>query len=170
MTNTALLRPIIGGPHKPVTQTPEGPVNTTVETYGDEDKELLQEDEKAYGILSVSLSAVIAQTLREQTSTKELWDALVEKFEGNLEMRNSRKEMLKGEFNMFNHSQGETVSILIGQFEKLITKMRSVGIVNEPSKVNHKLLKSLPYTWHTSAITIIRTTKLKTLSIQNLVS
>lgn len=53
------------------------------------------DDEMAYGIISVCFSTEIFQTLRECTTAKGIWDALVEKFEGNLDMREIRKKKLK---------------------------------------------------------------------------
>lgn len=53
----------------------------------------------------------------------------LEKFEGNLDMREGRKEMLNGEFNMFNHVQGKTVASLISRFEALNTRIRSANII-----------------------------------------
>ncbi|XP_076914552.1 pentatricopeptide repeat-containing protein At3g57430, chloroplastic-like [Bidens hawaiensis] len=40
-------------------------------------------------------------------------------------MRESRKEMQNGEFNMFNHVQGETVESIIDKYETLNTRMIS---------------------------------------------
>ncbi|XP_076909034.1 uncharacterized protein LOC143566147 [Bidens hawaiensis] len=114
---------------------------------------LLLNDQKAYGVLSVCFSLEISQTLRDFTTAKGLWDALTEKFKSNVDMRNYRKEMLRGEFNMFNHIQGELVGTLINRFETLVTKKRSVGVVYDQSEINSKLLNSLPYTWNSSVTT-----------------
>ncbi|XP_076930724.1 uncharacterized protein LOC143595641 [Bidens hawaiensis] len=142
--------------------TPNGPADVPLESLIDNDKKLMLNYEKAYGVISVCLSTDIAQTLRECTAAKGLWDALVEKFEGNLDMKESRIEMLNGEFNMFNHIQGKTVTSLLNRFEALNNMMRSVGIIKEMSEINKKLLNSLPYTWNSGAITIKRTTNMNT--------
>ncbi|XP_076892306.1 uncharacterized protein LOC143544007 [Bidens hawaiensis] len=146
----ALLRPLEQGPHIPLTTTSDGQVPKHVTSYDDNDRKMFSEDHKAFGVLTVSLSREIAQTLRDYTTTKGLWDALVSKFEGNTEMRNSRKGMLKGEFNMFNHVKGELVTSLIHRFETLITKIKSVGIDYDQIEVNDKLLNSLPYAWNSN--------------------
>ncbi|XP_076952711.1 uncharacterized protein LOC143626528 [Bidens hawaiensis] len=113
---------------------------------------IMLEDEKAHGYLNMCLSTEITKTIKEYTATKAIWDALVE-FEGNLDMREIRKEMLNGEFNMFNHIQGETVTSLINRFESSNTKMRSAGLIHEMSEINKKLLNSLPYTWNSNVTT-----------------
>ncbi|XP_076910034.1 uncharacterized protein LOC143567515 [Bidens hawaiensis] len=140
-----LTRPIEQGPHVPTNTTPDGDTPKAVDDYDDADNRMLVEDNKAFGVLSVCLSREIALTLRDYTTSKTLWDALVNKFEGNLEMRNSRKGMLKGEFNMFNYVHGETIASLISKFETLITKINSAGNEYEQIEINDKILNSLPY-------------------------
>ncbi|XP_076917057.1 uncharacterized protein LOC143613551 [Bidens hawaiensis] len=156
-----LIRPFEQGPHRPVTTNADGEVPKAVTEYDDDDRRMLAEDQKAFGVLTICLSHEIALTLREHTTAKTLWDALVAKFEGNLEMKNSRKGMLKGEFNMFNYIQGETIASLISRFETLITKINSAGIDYDQIEINDKLLNSLPYSWSSSVITIKRTTNLQ---------
>lgn len=85
--------------------------------------------------MTVCLSNEVTQTLREHTTAKGLWDALVEKIEGNAEMRARRRAMLKDEFNMFNHIQGESVGDLIKRFEKLLTRMRNAEVIINMSEL-----------------------------------
>ncbi|XP_076926280.1 uncharacterized protein LOC143589396 [Bidens hawaiensis] len=140
ITDYNLIRPFEQGPHVPTSSTPDGDVPKQVTDYDENDRRLLNEDNKAFGVLSVCLLREIALTLRDYTTTKTLWDALVNKFEGNLEMRNRRKGMLKGEFNMFNYVQGETIASVISKFETLITKINSAGIEYDQIEINDKLL------------------------------
>ncbi|XP_076901112.1 uncharacterized protein LOC143555454 [Bidens hawaiensis] len=165
-----LIRPIEHGPHRPTTTGTDGVVPKTTVNYNDDDRRMLAEDQKAFGILTVSLSREIALTLRDYTTAKGLWDALVNKFEGNLEMKNSRKGMLKGEFNMFNYIQGESIDSLISIFETLITKINSAKIEVEQIEINDKLLNSLPYSWSSSVITIRGTSDLQLMSLSDLTS
>ncbi|XP_076944693.1 uncharacterized protein LOC143615455 [Bidens hawaiensis] len=109
--------------------TLDGLVDDPPESLTEVDTQKMLKDEKAYGYLIMCLSTEITQTLRECTTAKALWDAFVEKFKGNLDIRESRKEMLNREFNMFNHVQGETLSSLLNRFEALNTKMRNAGIL-----------------------------------------
>ncbi|XP_076899965.1 uncharacterized protein LOC143553973 [Bidens hawaiensis] len=113
---------------EPTTSTPDGDVPKRVADYDETDRRMLNEDNRAFDVLTVCLSREIALTLRDYTTTKGLWDALVNKFEGNLEMKKSKKGMLKGEFNMLNYVQGESIASLIQRFETLITKIESAGI------------------------------------------
>ncbi|XP_076901482.1 uncharacterized protein LOC143555897 [Bidens hawaiensis] len=149
-----------------MTTTVYGEVPKLVNAYDDNDKKMFSDDHKAYGVLSVCLSREIAQTLRDHTTTKGLWDALVSKFEGKTEMKNIRKGMLKGEFNMFNHVHGESVTNLIHRYETLITKIKSAGIEYDQIEINDKLLNSQSYTWNRSVIAIKRTTNIHITTLQ----
>ncbi|XP_076886552.1 uncharacterized protein LOC143536452 [Bidens hawaiensis] len=118
-----------------------------------EDLKLIVVNQKALVYLTMYLDKKITQSVKECNTTKDLWDALVEKIEGNLDMRESRKEMLNGEFNMFNDIQGESIESIIDSFEALNTNMRSVGIICEVGEINKKLLNSIPYTWNGNVTT-----------------
>ncbi|XP_076931584.1 uncharacterized protein LOC143596753 [Bidens hawaiensis] len=140
-----LLRPLEQGSYNPTTTTADGEVPKPASSYNDNDRRMLSDDQKAFGVLSVCLSREIALTLRDHIMAKGLWDALINKFEGNIEMRNNKKGMLKGEFNMFNYVQGESIPSLIQRFETLITKIKSSSIEYDQVEINDKMLNSLPY-------------------------
>ncbi|XP_076938737.1 uncharacterized protein LOC143607035 [Bidens hawaiensis] len=136
--------PFEQGPYTPMTTTSIGPVPKPVTSYNDNNRNMFSDVHKAFGVVSVCLSREIAQTLRDYTTAKALWDALVSMSKGNFEMRNSRKGMFNGEFNMFNYVQGESITRLIHRFETLVTKIKSAGI--EYDQISDNLLNSLSYT------------------------
>ena len=80
-----------------------------IENYTDEDFEKVEEKERALATLTMALSPDIAQGFREYTSAKALWEALIEVYEGNEDMKESRQDMLRQKFNMFNYIPGETL-------------------------------------------------------------
>ena len=69
-------------------------VDKKIENYTDEDFEKVEEQEKALATLTMVMSLDIAQGFREYTSAKALWEALIEDYEGNEDMRESRQDML----------------------------------------------------------------------------
>ena len=58
-----------------------------MENYTDEDFEKVEEQERALATLTMALSPDIAQGFREYTSDKALWEALIEVYEGNEDMK-----------------------------------------------------------------------------------
>lgn len=57
----------------------------------------------------MALSPQIAQGFIEYTSAKALWEALIEVYEGNEDMKQSRQDMPRQKFNMFNYILGESL-------------------------------------------------------------
>ncbi|KAD4385615.1 hypothetical protein E3N88_25784 [Mikania micrantha] len=103
-------------------------------------------------------------------TAKELWNALIKGFEGNEDMRESRKDMLRQRFNMFNHIKGESLEAQLNRFTHLMTEMTSSGIVMTKGEVNKKLLNSLPNTWNSNCTTIKRTKDMYKTSLSELIS
>ena len=158
-TDPKLWRSIEEGPFVPSFQSElNGPlVPKDPELYTDNDILMMEKDEKAYASITMALSTDVAHGFKEHKTAKELWNALVERFEGNEDMRESRKDMLRQRFNMFNHIKGESLEAQLNRFTHLMTEMTSSGIEMTKGEVNKKLLNSLPYTWKSNCTTIKRT-------------
>ncbi|KAL8205814.1 hypothetical protein R6Q57_009365 [Mikania cordata] len=100
----------------------ESELNRLISKYADlftENDILLREkDDKAYASITMALSTEVAHSFKEHKTAKELWDALVERFEGNEHMRESRKDMLRQRFNMFNHIKGEILEAQLYNYQE----------------------------------------------------
>ena len=140
-------------------------VDKEIENYTDEDFESIEEQEKALAILTMALSPDIAQGFREYTSAKALWEALIEVYEGNEDMRESRQDMLRQRFNMFNYVPGETLEAQLQRFTTLNTEMTVAGIFYTKSEINKKLLNALPKSWDMNVAVIKKTKDLNRLSL-----
>ncbi|XP_076904646.1 uncharacterized protein LOC143588357 [Bidens hawaiensis] len=145
LTETDLMRCFEVGPHVPTTRTDAGEQPKAPENYDQDDLDKLAQNKKAFLLLTVCLSNEITERLRQHRSAKGLWEALVEMVEGNAEVRENKKALLKEEFNMFNHRQGEAMLDLVKRFEKLMVKVRAAGVNIPNTEVSHKLMNSLPY-------------------------
>ncbi|KAD4180306.1 hypothetical protein E3N88_28897 [Mikania micrantha] len=171
-TDPKLWRSIEEGPFVPSFQSElNGPlVPKDPELYTDNDILMMEKDEKAYASITMALSTDVAHGFKEHKTAKELWNALVERFEGNEDMRESRKDMLRQRFNMFNHIKGESLEAQLNRFTHLMTEMTSSGIEMTKGEVNKKLLNSLPYTWNSNCTTIKRTKDMYKTSLSELIS
>ncbi|KAC9670495.1 hypothetical protein E3N88_45417 [Mikania micrantha] len=129
-----------------------------------------KKDDKAYASITMAQSTDIAFGFKEHHTSKQLWNALVERFEGNEDMRESRKDMLRQRFNMFNHIKGESLEAQLNRFTHLMTEMTSDGIEMSKGDVNKKLLNSLPYNWNSNCTTIKRTKDMYKTSLSELIS
>lgn len=88
MIDFKIWRSILRGPVRITVALEDGTyVDKLVESYIDQDFERVEEQEKALATLTMALSLEIAQGFREYTSAKALWEALIEVYEGNKDMK-----------------------------------------------------------------------------------
>ncbi|KAI3696127.1 hypothetical protein L1987_79136 [Smallanthus sonchifolius] len=125
-----MWRSILKGPQIPMFDKADGTkAPKQIENYTDEDFDLVERDLKALASLTMALSPDITHNFKECTSAKQLWESLAQAFEGNDDMKASRKEMILQQFNMFNHVLGETLEAQLQRFTKLVSQMRGAQIV-----------------------------------------
>lgn len=82
----------------------------------DEDFEKVENDERALATITMALSPETAQGFREYTSAKAPWEALIEMYEGNDDMKQSRQDFQRQRCNMFNHVLGESLEAQLQKF------------------------------------------------------
>ncbi|XP_076937612.1 uncharacterized protein LOC143605345 [Bidens hawaiensis] len=118
----------------------------------------------------MALSPEIALGFRELNSAKGLWEALIEVFEGNEDMRRSRQDLLRRQFNMFNHVLRESLEKQLHRFISLITKIRSANINLTSAEINNKLVNSLPQSWDLNVAVIKKTKDLSKLTLSEVMA
>ena len=84
-------------------------VDKLTEDYTNDDFDKIEDDEKELAILTMALSPNITQGFREYKFAKDLWEALIEVYEGDVDMKQSRHDLHRQRFNMFNHILGEAL-------------------------------------------------------------
>ncbi|KAL7600050.1 hypothetical protein Lser_V15G22421 [Lactuca serriola] len=129
MKDFKVWRCVLKGPIRITTTLENGTiVDKEFEEYNNEEFDKIEQQEKALATLTMTLSPEIAQGFREYTSTKDLWEALIEVYEGNEDMKQSHQDMLRQKFNMFNHVLGETLETQLHRFITLTTEMSLADI------------------------------------------
>ena len=84
-----------------------------------------------------------------------MWDALRERFEGNEQLRNNKRQFPTNEFDVFMHYKNETLDQVISRFCHLLATMDDYGIYPELEEKKEKLLDALPPEWE-NYITVIK--------------
>ena len=138
--------------------------------YTEEDFQIMEEDEQALGYITQGLTPEISQCFREITDARSLWNALIDMYEGNTEMKETRKEMLNNRFNTFNYVVGESLDDQIQRFVTLITEMKTNKIENSNRVINKKLLNAPPRNWDMNVGLIKSTKNLDNLNLTQMVS
>ncbi|MFS7944808.1 putative transcription factor interactor and regulator CCHC(Zn) family [Helianthus anomalus] len=138
--------------------------------YTDEDYAIEEEDNRATSYLTMGLGSDIAVGFRTCKSAKEMWEALIDVYEGNEDMRESRRNLLRQNFNNFNYIYGETIENRIQRFSKIVTQMDLEEILPSKAAQNRQLLNALPKSWDNHVAMIKRTKDLARCTLTEMIS
>ncbi|XP_022004663.1 uncharacterized protein LOC110902270 [Helianthus annuus] len=138
--------------------------------YTDEDYAIEEEDNRATSYLTMGLGSDIAMGFRTCKSAKEMWEALIDVYEGNEDMRESRRNLLRQNFNNFNYIYGETIENQIQRFSKIVTQMDLEEILPSKAAQNRQLLNALPKSWDNHVAMIKRTKDLARCTLTEMIS
>ncbi|KAJ0576133.1 putative transcription factor interactor and regulator CCHC(Zn) family [Helianthus annuus] len=149
---------------------PDVKIKKPRDQYTEDDLLIVEEDDRALSYLTMGLGPNIAMGFRTCKSAKELWDSLVEVYEGNEDMKESRRNLLQQNFNNFNHIYGETVDNQIQRFVKLVTQMQMEEIHTTNASTNRQLLNALPKSWDHHVAMIKKTKDLARCTLSEMIS
>ena len=159
-------RSITRGPTKHTITFPDKTTTPKpLEQCSSDELDLLEIDDRATACLFSAIAPHIAQGFRGYKVAKELWEALIAVYEGNEDMQQSRQDLLRQRFNLFNHIIGETLEMQLQRFIALTTEMHSAGVSVTKAEINKKLLNSLPKEWNMNVAVIKSTRNLKELTL-----
>ncbi|KAI3725476.1 hypothetical protein L1987_65264 [Smallanthus sonchifolius] len=108
----------------------------------------------------------IFNTFSEYTTTKDLWVALCTRFEGNAKVRESKRDPIKKQYEMFSSVRGESMSDMINHFSSIVSRMNVMGVEYPTVELNKKVLDVLPEEWNMYCIMIKKTENPSVLSQQ----
>ena len=86
-------------------------------------------EKKAYSALTMAIPSSILHQFKQYKTSKELWDALAQRYVGNTQLKKSRSNLLKREFEAFKFLKGETMTDLIARFSHLLSEMDEYDVV-----------------------------------------
>ncbi|XP_035837213.1 uncharacterized protein LOC118485078 [Helianthus annuus] len=147
-TDYNLWLSVTAGPHIPTVVRGDAVVaNNDATTFTDEDKALIQRDRRAHVALTMALSTDDCNMFEEHRTANALWNGLIEYYEGNEELIESKKDMVQKQYDMFCGVRGESLSDHISRFLNMMTKMKKAGNPVTNRAAIKKLLDSLPKEW-----------------------
>ncbi|KAM0044486.1 putative transcription factor interactor and regulator CCHC(Zn) family [Helianthus debilis subsp. tardiflorus] len=129
------------------------PIRTlTIDTYlglTDEQKRFFDSEEKAMSMITMAMPQSILHTFRKRNTSKELWDSMIERYEGNAIYKKRRLEKLKTQFVVFKALKNESFDDTVNRFYHLLSELdrSQEGIYTEFEKVE-KFLNCLPREWN----------------------
>ncbi|XP_076892107.1 uncharacterized protein LOC143543736 [Bidens hawaiensis] len=113
----------------------------------DGDKTSFMHDKNMLNLFQQSIKSEIFQLLQYNGSCYSIWEALMNKDRGNADMRKSKMNLIKKEFDIFNMVKGETMPQMSERYCHLVNEMKILGINKEDFEYIDKLADTLPYDW-----------------------
>jgi hypothetical protein len=139
-----------------------------VQHYSDEDHKNAAVDDKAMWVLQTALPGHIFRAFKKWKTAQEVWKALLLMYEGNDEVKENRRDLLKQRYENFAHIKGETMSAQYLRFIQILDDLEKVSVTMENNDVLRKFLRSLPDVWTVYTINIRSSKNLKTLTLSEL--
>ncbi|XP_076949135.1 uncharacterized protein LOC143621664 [Bidens hawaiensis] len=115
------------------------------------DLRMKKRDDKALSMLKLGLSWEILTTVNHQKNAKDMYDAVIEMFEGNTELRDIKKDRLKQQLDRFKFKEGESLKLVLQRFMTIVNEIRTTNLQISDFELNKKLLSSLSGKWYTAS-------------------
>ena len=138
---TAITGPAVDGVN------PTGTIDKPEAQWTDDDRKLVNLDNKLRGIIISTLPTNLMKTVIKLNTSKDVWDALCIQFEGTEEVRANKKIDLKRTYENFFAKPNETLNDTYNRFKCHLDDMANADIVTDAYELNHKFLDILPYKW-----------------------
>ncbi|XP_050914784.1 uncharacterized protein LOC127129688 [Lathyrus oleraceus] len=137
-------------------------------SWDDDDKKRVLYDKKAINILQSALGMDEFFRVSTCTTTKEIWDTLVETHEGTAEVKRSRLNTLSQEYELFRMQPGESILDLQKRFVHLTNHLKALGKTLTNDELNLKVLRSLTREWQPKVTAISEKKSLSTMTFATL--
>lgn len=148
------------------------PVRDAVLTDAQKTKleELKLKDLKAKNYLFQAIDRTILETILTKDTSKQIWDAMKQKYRGNAKVKRAQLQALRAQFENLRMQPTESVE---GYFSRTLTianKMRTSGEKMEEITVIEKVLRSMTRKFDHVVCSIEESKDLDVLSIEELMS
>ena len=119
---------ILDGPNKITTTGEEGAVVEKPKSeYTETDKKKVQLNHKAMNTLLCSLTEKEFSRVQLCENAKEVWDSLMNTYEGTNQVKETKVTILTYEYEMFRMMKGEGVGEMFERFTKVIGGLKALG-------------------------------------------
>ena len=106
-----------------------------------EDQKL--KDLKAKNYLFHSIDKSILKTIIQKDTSKQLWDSMKRKYQGNIRVQRAQLQTLRREFEVLEMKTGESVNDYFSKVMLVANNMRNAGEDMQDEKIVEKILRTL---------------------------
>lgn len=110
---------------------------------GTELAKLTLKDLKVKNYLFALIEKTILKTIMKKDTSKDLWESIESKYQGNERIQSALLQRLKMNFEVLEMKEGETISEYFSRVMLVVNDMRNLGEEMSDSKVVENILKTL---------------------------
>ncbi|XP_061996032.1 uncharacterized protein LOC133714032 [Rosa rugosa] len=132
--------------------------------------ELKLKDLKVKNYLFQAIDRTILETILQKNTSKQIWDSMKKKYEGNARVKRSVLQALRKEFETLEMKSGEKVSDYFSRVMSVANKMRAHGEQMVDVTIVEKILRSLTDKFNYIVCSIEESKDIDSLSIDELQS
>ncbi|KAI3776059.1 hypothetical protein L1987_45819 [Smallanthus sonchifolius] len=143
-TDSSLWIPILEGYKHPTHIYHDEEVPKPISKLDEEQKKAYDREKKALGSITMSLTRELFHSFRGYDTSKDLWKALQKRFEGNSDIKKSKRDLLRKQYECFNFMENESLDDLISRFYHLQTELKAFELKYPDEELVEKFLDALP--------------------------
>ena len=127
-------------------------------------------DLKVKNYLFQSIDRVILEQILEKRASKQIWDSMKRKFEGNARVKRSLLQTLRRDFEVLEMKIGETITNYFARVMTIANKMRSNGEQMRDVIIVEKILRTLTNKFNYVVVSIEESKDIDSITIHELQS
>ncbi|KAG6383222.1 hypothetical protein SASPL_157029 [Salvia splendens] len=143
-------------------------------SVSDADRKKLEElrttDLKVKNYLFQAIDRTILEQILEKGTSKQIWDSMKKKFEGNARVKRAALQALRRDFEILEMKVGETITNYFARVMIVANQMRSYGEQMSESTIVEKILRTLTEKFNYIVVSIEESKDIDSLTIDELQS
>ncbi|KAI3732619.1 hypothetical protein L1987_63826 [Smallanthus sonchifolius] len=124
-TDYSLSTPVLEGYKHPTHIYLDDELSKPISKLDEEEKKVYDREKKALGSITMALTRELFHIFRGYDNSKDLWKALQKRFEGNSDIKKSKWDLLRKQYECFRFLENESLDDLISRFYHLQTELKA---------------------------------------------
>ncbi|KAI3821595.1 hypothetical protein L1987_09164 [Smallanthus sonchifolius] len=143
-TDSSLWIPILEGYKHPTHIYLDETMPKPISKLSDKEKKAYDREKKALGSITMALTRELFHSFQGYDNSKDLWKALQKRFEGNSDIKKSKRDLLRKQYECFRFLENEYLDDLISRFYHLQTELKAFELRYPDEEMVEKFLDALP--------------------------
>ncbi|KAI3819506.1 hypothetical protein L1987_13346 [Smallanthus sonchifolius] len=143
-TDSSIWIPILEGYKYPTHIYLDDEFHKPISKLDEEEKKAYDREKKALGSITMALTRELFHSFQRYDNSKDLWKALQKRFKGNSDIKKSKRDLLRKQYECFRFFENEYLDDLISRFYPLQTELEAFELKYPAEEMVEKFLDALP--------------------------